>query len=81
MSNYILANNLNYPYVEYRIRYLSKERNVPVFAFAEDYALSGAYWLSMAADEIYVNPSSMIGSIGVITATFGFQDAIAKLGT
>lgn len=53
---------------------------MPVVAFAEDIAASGGYWLSIAADEIYVNPSSIVGSIGVITATFGFQDAINKLG-
>ena len=66
--------------IMYRIRSLSKEKNVPVITFAEDIAVSGGYWLSLSGDEIYVNPSTMVGSIGVHIATFGLQDAIAKLG-
>jgi len=63
-----------------RIRTLASEKEVPVFAFVEDVAASGGYWLACAADEIFADESSVIGSIGVITAGFGFQDAIKKLG-
>jgi signal peptide peptidase SppA len=63
-----------------RIRTLAKEYDVPVIAFAEDVAASGGYWLACAADEIYADDSSVIGSIGVISAGFGFQNAIKKLG-
>jgi signal peptide peptidase SppA len=63
-----------------RIRALAKEHKKPVVAFVEDVAASGGYWLALAADEIFANPSSIIGSIGVISAGFGFQDAIEKLG-
>jgi signal peptide peptidase SppA len=63
-----------------RIRALADEKNIPVIAFAEDVAASGGYWLACAADEIYADASSIIGSIGVISAGFGFHDAIKKLG-
>ncbi len=63
-----------------RIRALSEEKNVPVIAFAEDVAASGGYWLACAADEIYADDSSVIGSIGVISAGFGFTDLIGKIG-
>ncbi|MEE2745772.1 MAG: S49 family peptidase [Pseudomonadota bacterium] len=63
-----------------RIRALAKEYNVPVIAFTEDVAASGGYWLACAADEIYADESSVIGSIGVISAGFGFQNAIEKIG-
>lgn len=63
-----------------RIRQLADEKKVPVFAFAEDVAASGGYWLACAADEIYADPSSIIGSIGVVSAGFGFQDLIARYG-
>jgi signal peptide peptidase SppA len=63
-----------------RIRDLAAEKEVPVFAFCEDVAASGGYWLACAADEIYAHESSLLGSIGVISASFGFQDAISKLG-
>ncbi|MFP3943595.1 MAG: S49 family peptidase [Alphaproteobacteria bacterium] len=63
-----------------RIRDLADEKSVPVFAFAEDVAASGGYMLTLAADEIYADPSSIIGSIGVISAGFGFQNLISKLG-
>lgn len=63
-----------------RIRALAKENKKPVVAFVEDVAASGGYWLALAADEIFANPSSIIGSIGVISAGFGFQDAIEKIG-
>ena len=63
-----------------RIRALAKENEVPVFAFAEDVAASGGYWLLTAADEIYANESSIIGSIGVISAGFGFPAVLDRLG-
>jgi serine protease SohB len=58
-----------------RIRQLADEKAVPVYAFVEDVGASGGYWLACAGDEIYANESSIVGSIGVITATFGFQEA------
>jgi len=63
-----------------RIRLLAAEKNLPVIAFVEDVAASGGYWLACAADEIIVDPASIVGSIGVISAGFGFKDLIAKLG-
>jgi len=63
-----------------RIRRLSAERKLPVFAFCADVAASGGYWLACAADEIYADPASIVGSIGVIAASFGFPEAIARLG-
>lgn len=63
-----------------RIRQLATEKKVPVFAFAEDVAASGGYWLALAADEIYADANSIVGSIGVISAGFGFQDLIARFG-
>ena len=63
-----------------RIRALAAEKRKPVIAFVEDVAASGGYWLALAADEILVDPSSIIGSIGVVSAGFGFTDAIARLG-
>ncbi len=63
-----------------RIRRLSEERGVPVFAFVEDVAASGGYWLAAAADEIWADENSLIGSIGVISAGFGFQEFIARHG-
>jgi signal peptide peptidase SppA len=63
-----------------RIRQLAAERSVPVIAFTEDVAASGGYWLALAADEIYAEDTSLIGSIGVITAGFGFVEAMNRLG-
>ncbi len=63
-----------------RIRARARERDVPVFAFVEDIAASGGYWLACAADEIYAERSSILGSIGVISAGFGFDRAIDRLG-
>jgi len=63
-----------------RIRYLSKHHEKPVFTFAGDAAASGGYMLACAGDEIYADPSSIIGSIGVVSAGFGFEKAIEKLG-
>jgi serine protease SohB len=63
-----------------RIRRLAEEKKVPVFAFCEDVAASGGYWLACAADEIFVDPGSIVGSIGVINAGFGLQDLIGRIG-
>ncbi|MGL6210496.1 MAG: S49 family peptidase [Paracoccaceae bacterium] len=63
-----------------RIRRLSAEKNVPVHAFVEDVAASGGYWLACAADHIWVDESSIVGSIGVIFASFGFPELMAKQG-
>ena len=63
-----------------RIRRLSLENDVPVVAFVEDVAASGGYWLACAADEIYADVGSLIGSIGVISAGFGFHDLIERYG-
>lgn len=63
-----------------RIIALGAEKKIPVYAFCEDVAASGGYWLACAADEIYADESSIVGSIGVIAAGFGFVDAIKKLG-
>lgn len=63
-----------------RITRLAKEKNMPVYAFVEDIAASGGYWLASAADEIWVDPSSVIGSIGVISSNFGFHELIEKYG-
>ena len=63
-----------------RIRALAAERDVPVMAFVEDVAASGGYWLATAADEIFVDSNSIVGSIGVVYSGFGFQEALAKLG-
>ena len=63
-----------------RIRRLAAEKDVPVIAFCEDIAASGGYWLACAADEIFADASSIIGSIGVIAAGFGFHQALEKIG-
>lgn len=63
-----------------RIRDLSEEKDIPVLAFAEDVAASGGYMLALAGDKIYANDSSIIGSIGVISAGFGYTEAMAKIG-
>jgi signal peptide peptidase SppA len=63
-----------------RIRLLAKEKNLPVIAFVEDLAASGGYWLACAADEIIVDAASVVGSIGVVSASFGFKDLIGKIG-
>jgi len=62
-----------------RIRRLAAEKSIPVFAFVEDVAASGGYWLASAADEIWLDPSSIVGSIGVISSNFGFHEFIAKV--
>lgn len=63
-----------------RIRRLAEEREVPVHAFVEDVAASGGYWLATAADRIHVDANSIVGSIGVISASFGFHELLARNG-
>ena len=63
-----------------RIRQLADDKGVPVFAFAEDVAASGGYWLALAADEIYGEEASLLGSIGVVTASFGVDRLIERYG-
>jgi signal peptide peptidase SppA len=63
-----------------RVRALAAETDKKVYAFAEDVAASGGYMLALAGDEIYADPSSIIGSIGVISASFGFDKLIEKAG-
>lgn len=63
-----------------RIRTLAAEHKVPVYAFCEDVAASGGYWLACAADEIYADENSIVGSIGVISMGFGFPETLKKLG-
>jgi signal peptide peptidase SppA len=66
--------------IHQRIKMLAKENDKKVIAFVEDVAASGGYMIACAADEIIVDPSSIVGSIGVISASFGFDKAIRKLG-
>lgn len=63
-----------------RIRQLAEEHEKKVYVFCEDVAASGGYYLSLAGDEIYADASSIVGSIGVIFAGFGFDKAIEKIG-
>ena len=62
------------------IRQLANKKKIKVLVFAEDVAASGGYLISCAGDEIYANSSSIIGSIGVISASFGFKELIKKMG-
>ncbi len=63
-----------------RIRALAADKQLPVLAFIEDVGASGGYWLALAADEIFADARSIVGSVGVIHAGFGFDEAIARLG-
>ncbi|MFN6977430.1 MAG: S49 family peptidase [Gemmobacter sp.] len=63
-----------------RIRRLAEEKKIPVHAFVEDVAASGGYWLACAADDIWIDPASMVGSIGVIAASFGLHELLARQG-
>jgi signal peptide peptidase SppA len=63
-----------------RIRRLADDKGVPVHAFVEDVAASGGYWLACAGDQIWVDDSSIVGSIGVIFASFGFTEIMARQG-
>ena len=62
------------------IRLLANKHQLPVYTFAQDVSASGGYWLLLSGDEIYAHQSSIVGSIGVIFAGFGFVDLINKLG-
>src|SRR6185312_12836139 len=63
-----------------RIRQLAQEKKLPVLVFVEDVAASGGYMIACAADEIFCDPSSILGSIGVVGGSFGFTDLIKKIG-
>jgi signal peptide peptidase SppA len=63
-----------------RIRQLAAEKKLPVLVFVEDVAASGGYMIACAGDEIFCDPSSILGSIGVVGGAFGFQDLIKKIG-
>jgi signal peptide peptidase SppA len=63
-----------------RIRQQAEEKGIPVFAFAEDVAASGGYWLALAGDEIFGEETSLVGSIGVISGGFGLQELIKRFG-
>src|SRR6185437_13721309 len=63
-----------------RIRQLAEEKKLPVLVFVEDVAASGGYMIACAGDEIFCDPSSILGSIGVVGGTFGFQELIRKIG-
>jgi signal peptide peptidase SppA len=63
-----------------RIRQLAAENELPVLVFVEDVAASGGYMIACAGDEIFCDPSSILGSIGVVGGSFGFQELIKKVG-
>ncbi|MEM7473250.1 MAG: S49 family peptidase [Pseudomonadota bacterium] len=63
-----------------RIKRLAAEHEVKTYAFVEDVAASGGYWLAASADEIWVDHSSITGSIGVISASFGFNELMERYG-
>jgi signal peptide peptidase SppA len=63
-----------------RIKQLAAEKQLPVLVFVEDVAASGGYMIACAGDEIFCDPSSILGSIGVVGGSFGFQEAIKRLG-
>src|SRR5665213_399159 len=60
-----------------RIRQLAAEKKLPVLVFVEDVAASGGYMIACAGDEIFCDPSSILGSIGVVGGSFGFQDPVS----
>ena len=63
-----------------RIRALAVKHELPVTTYIEDVGASGGYMIALAGDEILADPFAIVGSIGVISASFGFQDAISRLG-
>ncbi|WP_246333437.1 S49 family peptidase [Aureimonas mangrovi] len=63
-----------------RIRDLAAEKNKHVIMFCEDVAASGGYMIACAGDEIVADPSSIVGSIGVVSGGFGFVDLLGKIG-
>jgi len=66
--------------IHLRIRQLAAEKKLPVLVFVEDVAASGGYMIACAGDEIFCDPSSIMGSIGVVGGTFGFQELIKRIG-
>jgi signal peptide peptidase SppA len=63
-----------------RIRQLAAEKKLPVLVFVEDVAASGGYMIACAGDEIFCDPSSILGSIGVVGGSFGMTELIKKVG-
>ena len=63
-----------------RVRELAAKKGVPVLAFCEDVAASGGYWLACAGDEIFAHPTSQVGSIGVVSASFGLNGLLDRFG-
>ena len=63
-----------------RIRALAGEKRLPVVGFTQDVAASGGYWLACAADEIFANENSILGSVGVISSSFGLQGLLDRFG-
>ncbi|MBS0233337.1 MAG: S49 family peptidase [Proteobacteria bacterium] len=63
-----------------RLRQMAAEKKKKIYVFCEDVAASGGYFLAIAGDEIYADPSSIIGSIGVVSRSFGFVDLLERLG-
>ena len=63
-----------------KILRLSEEKDIPVYSFAEDVAASAGYWILCSGSKVFASKNSVVGSIGVIAAGFGFTDAIKKLG-
>ena len=63
-----------------RVRALATEKELPVFTFAEDVAASGGYWIACAGDEVFADENSIVGSIGVLSAGFGFTELLGKIG-
>ncbi len=63
-----------------RLRQMAIEKKKRIYVFCEDVAASGGYFLAIAGDEIYADPSSIIGSIGVVSRSFGFVDLLERIG-
>lgn len=63
-----------------RIRTLAEEHNKTVLVFVEDVAASGGYMIAIAGDEIIADPTSIVGSIGVVSGGFGFPELLKKIG-
>ena len=63
-----------------RVRALAAEKKIPVFTFAQDVAASGGYWLACAGDEIFADENSIVGSIGVISGSFGLTGLMQRIG-
>ncbi len=62
------------------IKHKAQKKKLPIYSFVEDVAASGGYWLACAGEKIYASENSIVGSIGVISAGFGFVEALKKLG-